>query len=153
MKNCSKCKKEKPNSEFPFKNKAKGIRSSICQKCNRVYKREYYYRNKDTHYARNKKTELKLREYALSVKDKCVICVETEKCCLDFHHVGEKDKEIAKIIKNGSMKKLLYELTKCVVVCSNCHRKIHAGVVKLASHWIPNPESGDHTLPPVQMLR
>ena len=47
--------------------------------------------------------------------------------CLDFHHIDPSKKEgnIAKIITSISRKFLLSELEKCIVLCTNCHRKVH----------------------------
>lgn len=51
---CSKCKEDKNIKKFPYKNKDKKIKSTVCGKCQRLYKRKHYYLNKDTHYRRNK---------------------------------------------------------------------------------------------------
>jgi len=50
-------------------------------------------------------------------------------CCFDFHHVDGKDKDfhIAQVAGGVSLKRLFEELRKCIVVCANCHRKIHGG--------------------------
>ncbi len=44
--------------------------------------------------------------------------------CMDFDHRDPTTKTatIAKLIGNGSKKKLLEEIEKCDLVCSNCHR-------------------------------
>ena len=56
----------------------------------------------------------------------CSYCGETDFACLDFHHMGEKESEIARAIHNGwSKERLLKEINKCIVICSNCHRKLH----------------------------
>ncbi len=59
----------------------------------------------------------------------CEICGETENCCLDFHHKNPMTKKsgIGLMVANGDTKTtILREIDKCTVVCSNCHRKIHA---------------------------
>ena len=64
----------------------------------------------------------------------CIICGEQEPCTLDFHHLDMSTKEsgISHIVNsNRSMAVLQKELEKCVVLCANCHRKVHAGVVFL----------------------
>ena len=62
----------------------------------------------------------------------CYLCDEKEKCALDFHHVLPDTKE------NGTTSLLMLprakfdeELKKCIVLCSNCHRKVHYGSVYL----------------------
>ena len=72
---------------------------------------------------------------------KCLICSENESCCLEFHHLdpAQKDFTIAKqCMKN--LKRLQKEAEKCVVLCSNCHKKVHAGVVQLAEYWPSKPD-------------
>ena len=60
----------------------------------------------------------------------CSRCPESAPICLDFHHVGGKDFEIARMVTDGfSKERILKEIKKCVVLCANCHRKTHAGVV------------------------
>ena len=55
-------------------------------------------------------------------------CGESDPVCLDFHHIdGDKEIELSKAaIKWGwSDPRLISELKKCIVLCSNCHRKLH----------------------------
>lgn len=62
---------------------------------------------------------------------KCVKC-GYEKCnqALEFHHINpiEKDFSIAGNY-NISWERIKCELDKCILVCSNCHKEIHAGIV------------------------
>lgn len=59
---------------------------------------------------------------------KCVIC-GYNKCeaALDFHHISPDEKDFV-IFKNGvvrSWAKILNEIKKCELLCSNCHREKH----------------------------
>lgn len=57
----------------------------------------------------------------------CVKCGEKHPACLDFHHrEGKKDK-LGNIgeIRNFAFPKLLAEIAKCDILCSNCHRIHH----------------------------
>jgi hypothetical protein len=69
------------------------------------------------------------------MKDKsCLKCPESTKECLDFHHIDPKTKkgQVTKLLRDyRSMKKVLEEIEKCVILCANCHRKIHAGIMEL----------------------
>jgi len=58
---------------------------------------------------------------------KCIFCGYS-KCpqALDFHHIDESAKGLTK-----SWSKIKQEADKCVLVCANCHRELHAGVVQL----------------------
>jgi hypothetical protein len=65
-----------------------------------------------------------LREYKLNLK--CSRCSENHPACLDFHHCnsGEKEYNISAMIHRGfSKENILAEIEKCIVLCSNCHRK------------------------------
>lgn len=58
----------------------------------------------------------------------CTECGETHPACLDFHHVdpGQKVANVAAMRQNGwTREQVLSELEKCVLLCANCHRKLH----------------------------
>ena len=78
----------------------------------------------------------RLLNITLEIKAKigCQICKESDPCCLDFHHVdpSKKDLAIAKLVSHKSKVKMLEEIKKCIVVCANCHRKIHANRIKIS---------------------
>ncbi len=43
--------------------------------------------------------------------------------CMDYDHVGtDKVANVARLISDGPMEKILAEIAKCELVCSNCHR-------------------------------
>lgn len=60
----------------------------------------------------------------------CSICGYTDECFapFDFHHLDHSKKEfgIHKKIDGSPFKNWSAELDKCILVCSNCHRKIHS---------------------------
>ena len=125
---CTKCKEDKLPEEYPFRNKEKGIRNKTCKVCQREYKNTYYSRNKASHIVRNNKTRQKLKDILEEVKDKgCSMCPEKFKPCLEFHHLNGEDKlnTVAHLVSYGSKKALLQEIEKCVLLCANCHRKVH----------------------------
>lgn len=50
---------------------------------------------------------------------------ETDQRVLEFHHVAKKDYEITRMVTGGfSIKRIQAEISKCIVLCSNCHRKL-----------------------------
>lgn len=56
----------------------------------------------------------------------CAQCGESHPACLDFHHNRDKDSSVADMAWQGFSKdRILSEIAKCVVLCANCHRKIH----------------------------
>lgn len=58
---------------------------------------------------------------------KCLTCGENDPICLDFHHEGNEKAEggVARLATHSSWNKVMEEVNKCVVLCSNCHRKKH----------------------------
>ena len=44
----------------------------------------------------------------------------------DFHHYGEKDADPSYLIANGSVDRIAEEISKCTILCANCHRIEHA---------------------------
>ena len=61
--------------------------------------------------------------------DRMRLCSEKDHVCLDLHHMRDKHDNVAELVRAASIRKILLELPKCIVVCSNCHRKLHAGVI------------------------
>lgn len=128
MTNCSTCGVDKPDSEFHFKNKAKGKLSTKCKECTKAYLQEHYKQNKTEYKGRSKrdrsKTYSKFREFVTSMKLACAECGENHPAVLDFHHTDPSTKE-ANPSQISSKTKFLKEIEKCIVLCSNCHRKLH----------------------------
>lgn len=58
---------------------------------------------------------------------KCTMCGESHWAVLDFHHVDPTTKKsgVPEVAQKGTLGQLKRELAKCVVLCSNCHRKLH----------------------------
>jgi len=57
-------------------------------------------------------------------------CGESSVCCLDFHHLDSsvKERNVSALSKSPvSSRRLKKEIEKCIVICSNCHRKLHNG--------------------------
>jgi len=96
----------------------------------RQYRREWYHKNK-VHAKKEiarRREELKawMREFKAGLS--CKKCGENHPAALQFHHLnpGEKDMNISETIHNGwSKKKIQKEMAKCIVLCANCHAKIH----------------------------
>lgn len=70
--------------------------------------------------------------------DKCAICGYNKlKAALEFHHIDPSQKEYA-IASNGTchdLEKDLNEVKKCLLVCANCHREIHAELFTTEELW------------------
>lgn len=74
-------------------------------------------------------TKHKMLEYK---GGKCICCgFNKHYSALDFHHLDPSIKEFNLTRNSIGWNKLQPELDKCVLLCSNCHRMIHAGVIQL----------------------
>lgn len=140
QKRCTICKQIKELSEFN-KNKCKkdGL-NTLCKICSQERSKQYYKENKEYHrkyiYERRKKYAADMRIIKNEAKSiGCIKCNEKDVCCLDFHHNDPTKKlyNISALAHRVSKKKLLVELKKCSILCSNCHRKLHAGRFTLAA--------------------
>lgn len=105
----------------------------------RVYQKQwnraYYLKHRAAEIARGTKRKNALREWLDTYRSSlsCENCGENDPVCLDFHHkdASEKDFSIGDAKRIGwSKETILLEIQKCMVVCANCHRKIHANLHK-----------------------
>lgn len=67
--------------------------------------------------------------------DKCAICgYHKTIAALEFHHLDQTKKEYQ--LSNGNCKRIeqdIEEAKKCILVCANCHREIHMGLIDNSS--------------------
>lgn len=114
---CPRCQKSRDINDF-YQRRGKPNSSTYCKECT------------------NSQTLDRVRE----LKKKCVEykggqCVTCgyDKCigALEFHHLDpiSKDFTIAHLRSYSFSKKVTTELDKCILVCANCHREIHSGLL------------------------
>jgi hypothetical protein len=100
----------------------------------REYQKKWYARNvakQKSNAKKHKQVSIQRnREYVWGVKSTtpCTQCGESDPACLEFHHLDSDDKESA--ISNAagagwSLERLQAEVDKCVILCRNCHAKLH----------------------------
>lgn len=100
--------------------------------------RKHYLENKEKFLSRNLQNRRKRQRWFQEEVMKnvvCMLCSEDCSACIDWHHKdpSKKDFAISQLIKRTTKKdRILEEIKKCVPVCANCHRKVHAGIFKLA---------------------
>jgi len=100
----------------------------------KLYQKEYgkkhylknkkYYKNKVS--SRKKNLHMWFQNYKKNLS--CKMCGENFLACLDFHHLNESEKDfnVAYMALSGySKERIKKEIDKCIVLCSNCHRKLH----------------------------
>lgn len=124
---CTKCDTTKPIDEFS-KSAARGTQL-YCKLCCQQRDKEHYHNNtlrkkQIREYAKKTRREVSL--YIESLKQVgCSMCPEKEPCCMDFHHLENKSFTIGEAKNSYSLESIKREIEKCIIVCSNCHRKIH----------------------------
>lgn len=86
---------------------------------------KHYAANKEYYAERNRKRQEEFRKAIVDGKSKpCMDCGESyPHYVMDYDHRENKSFNVANRGSVSSMKKLLDEIAKCDVVCSNCHRK------------------------------
>ena len=149
-KRCTMCKNDLSIDLF---NKKKGTYDGLqakCKTCSSEHSRKYYQSNKEKLKAQIVENNNRYRSALYELVNKlkasigCALCPENESCCLDLHHFNSQDKEfeISSAIRHKtSWSVIKEEIEKCVCICSNCHRKLHAGIKSVnESHMIHVPD-------------
>ncbi len=112
---CAKCKiKEATNHCY-------------CLDCRKEYDRQRYQDKKQLMLEQRNKYRKHKQDYLWEYKcnNKCANCIENDPACLDFHHKNPEDKEFQLSKANHSIENIKKEIEKCILLCANCHRKLH----------------------------
>jgi predicted HNH restriction endonuclease len=96
--------------------------------------REIHRAYKDRHQEHIARERLAGKQWCLTVAGvwACLRCGEDDPIALDFHHrdpatkVGEVNLHSSRPTAEVQ-RRLREEIAKCVVLCANCHRKLHVG--------------------------
>lgn len=126
---CTKCKTPRKDDEFSWRVVGKR-RHGICKECHNRYNKALYSKNHTTRReeinSRKHDISLWFREVKKSLS--CERCGDSHPACLDFHHLDPSEKDFTISMAGGqgySKNRILNEISKCIVLCSNCHRKLH----------------------------
>lgn len=130
MKQCNRCHQVLPLEEF--NRKRKESLQSYCRSCQKEYGKEHYHKNREQN-AEKQRLAKKARLDAIKTDIRklkestpCLDCGESYPYyCMDFDHVnGKKTTHISEMVQQGAARwRIFSEITKCEVVCANCHRK------------------------------
>jgi len=95
----------------------------------RECRRRWYANNKDSEKVHVKRRKIEIKKWFDNYKKdlRCMKCSESHPAVLEFHHhLKNKEYSIAEMSHNGySVDRIKKEIDKCIVLCSNCHRKEH----------------------------
>lgn len=141
---CLKCGQEKPAMHFYVANSRR--RSLLCEDCKKDNKEKEAVRSNERNYRRywsnpehyrkqrslidRTRRETTKIELIVALGGRCRDCglelsEEWPVACFDFHHLCDKKFAIARLVKCKDRTRLLGELRKCELLCSNCHRRRH----------------------------
>lgn len=131
---CNACKQNLNENLFSFRNKAHKIKHKICKKCVSLSFKISYQKNKKYYnkkrYERSKTLRNKNKALLIDFKKQlnCKMCGEKDYRVLDFHHIDSKNKNFnisCAVTQGVNWKRILQEINQCMVLCANCHRKVH----------------------------
>lgn len=131
---CSVCKEEKLITDYrKDKTNPSGYRYD-CKLCARNSAKQRYndnYRQKYGHKNRTRYISNYDKISQIKAKLGCLFCEEKTIVCLEFHHIDKNGKDLSLgNARSYPWQRIYEEILKCVCVCSNCHKKIHAGLIE-----------------------
>jgi hypothetical protein len=129
-KRCGGCGQMLPLARFSYKNRERQTRQSYCKNCaNEAWRRWYA---KPENKAHHLSVLRKRRKRRIEQNKKLVLEIKSAPCAdcgdefapeaMDFDHLEDKEALISKLVYTVGTERLLAEIRKCEVVCSNCHR-------------------------------
>lgn len=126
---CKFCDTSKDIEEFHKNPRKKDGLADRCKLCRKEYHKEHYNRNKKVYIDKASEYRRVVNKWFEDYKKdlKCEICGEERWWVLDFHHKDPQFKEgnVSTFLQNCSKSKIIEEIKKCSVLCSNCHRDLH----------------------------
>lgn len=129
MKICCTCKQEKSLFDFNKKSSNPDGLERYCKECHRAKNRKHYRNNAGAYISRANKQRGDNIAWWKAYKEtlSCQVCGESRSWCLDFHHTDPSEKEgtLSQMFRTKSREAVLKEISKCIVVCRNCHADIH----------------------------
>ena len=131
MKICGVCKQNKNDSEFSIKKKKSDgtiVLQYQCKICHSNYRKEHYRNHKSKYLKKahiwNKHHKEEVFNFLLDYfkLHPCKDCGISNPIVLEFDHVrGKKIDNVSRMLTH-SKENLEKEISKCDVVCANCHR-------------------------------
>lgn len=135
-KQCVRCLETKQKTEFHLRKNSKDGLQTLCKVCAISNAKDHYQLYKKEFKTRSKQYYSIIKQVISIIKTKygCQNCGCKDEICLDYHHIDPKTKlyEVGSLISKKNIDLIVTEINKCIVVCSNCHRRIHAEQINLS---------------------
>lgn len=129
---CFKCKNIKTIDFFRIIDVSANKYYSWCIECSKKYDHDRHQKQRPRIIELQKIRKKDIDKWYMELKAslKCSNCPEDHPACLTFHHINPEEKETEvdqAVASHWSKKRILKEIKKCIVLCSNCHNKHHFG--------------------------
>lgn len=138
---CDRCKQRRPLSDYK---RPLGVAHSIvCNHCIDA-RRQLSLDQAKAYRQKRGKAPKPINDFAqarnaaliqsIKLASRCLFCGEDRPQCLDFHHRDPSTKRYtiaAMRVGRYATPALMAEVAKCVILCANCHRLVHAGLLTL----------------------
>lgn len=116
---CCRCKQNLALEAFAKKGESL---QPACRKCHSDYSKSHYIKHKEYYAKKRLLQQKKVRDVVKKIKEEnpCKDCNQHfPYYVMDFDHIGYKDFNVSRV---KGLKATLKEISKCEVVCANCHR-------------------------------
>jgi hypothetical protein len=108
----------------------------------REYQKRWYREHRERLLEKRKQHDEELRQWLRQYKNRlgCVECGENHPACLHFHHRHKEEKSftISHIVgrwRYTTLEKLQEEISKCTILCGNCHAIFHWRETHDSDEW------------------
>lgn len=123
LKQCTKCKELKKESEYGNR---LGKKHYTCKECIKIAQKKQYQNNKKYYLDRNRELRSSNRSWYQELKNNtpCAKCGNYYPYyVMDYDHIDPSSKILCIAHMMGHSKKaILKEISKCELLCANCHR-------------------------------
>ena len=128
MRECRRCKKTKPLSDFHLNKSCSEGRTRTCRICEWDRRKAWYASKRKWRQQRsNELNQQRKQEMVDRFGGKCYDCQNIfPNCVFEFHHLDPTSKDVNPSKTLGWTKERRdRELSKCIMLCSNCHKIRH----------------------------
>lgn len=137
-KKCKKCDQTLPFSDFTKnKNMFGGVHYN-CKPCSQQmdrlrYKNHVFQRNRIKQTSKLRRNVNNSIVRGIKMELGCMICGENSHySVLEYHHPNDNKDITISQQRAKQLKLLISEIKKCVCLCANCHRKVHANLLNIS---------------------